>query len=94
MRNLIEAEWQGLLEKIRAPDMGPQQIRDMQKAFFAGALTLRNILLENVSEDPDVTPNDEMLMEDISRELETFARGVIQEANDLPDSATSAGKGQ
>lgn len=65
----IEDAWLAYRLVVIPADAGEQQLDGSQHAFFAGALTIYKILMDNVSEGPDCEPKDIQLMQTIHNEL-------------------------
>jgi hypothetical protein len=77
---LIQAEWEGFERSVLPPAAGPVQRSEMQKAFFAGALSLMNVLMNRVSNDEEVTEADDQLMDHLHAELTEFGEKVVRDA--------------
>jgi hypothetical protein len=77
MTRRLLAEWKSLHEATKVDGMSEEQTRDMQRCFFAGALSLRNILFNNTSEGDEITKEDENLIQELSAELEEYGEGVV-----------------
>jgi hypothetical protein len=72
----IDEAWQDLRANILPPHAPAIQLKEMRRAFYAGAQAMMNALVLNVSDTGDindVTPEDEALIEDIQAELQQFA---------------------
>jgi hypothetical protein len=74
----IEAQWARYRQMVVSPLAGEAQMRDMRDAFFAGAMTLFEALVNGVSEGPEneVTPSDMQMMNDLQTELDTWQAEV------------------
>lgn len=79
MPDRIEEAWQSLYTNIFPNGCPDAQRRDLRRCFYAGALSLRNILFSKMSGTEEVTAEDEALMESVSNELDTFSLAVIQD---------------
>ena len=76
MRMLIAEKWNECARMILPADCSPLQRREMRRAFYAGAEGLLKAIMADLSDEPDVTPNDMNLMLGINRELKWFAQLV------------------
>ena len=76
MRMLIAEKWNECARMILPADCSPLQRREMRRAFYAGAEGLLKAIMADLSDEPDVTPNDMNLMLGIDRELKWFAQLV------------------
>lgn len=71
MRRRVEAAWHSFSQVIPL-GAGPTQRREMKKAFYAGAFAMFAELVNGVDDEPDVTPSDMSMMDEIHKELEEF----------------------
>lgn len=76
MRMLIAEKWNECARMILPADCSPLQRREMRRAFYAGVGGLLKAIMADLSDEPDVTPNDMNLMLSIDRELREFAELV------------------
>lgn len=73
----IEIAWLAFKEVVIPADAPDEQISDMKKAFYAGALSLFNTLVYNVDQASDEpTDKDMQMAQDIDDELEEFFAGI------------------
>lgn len=76
MSDHIQKEWEAFRDKV-LPDGAPEvQLREMRRAFFAGAISLRGVMfkvLEDTGDPNEVTEGDLRVMEDINDEFERYA---------------------
>ncbi len=77
---LIHAEWAEFERTVVPPEAGPRQRREMQKAFYAGALSLLTVLLRGLEDGEEVTPADDQMMTHVHAELVEFGEQVVREA--------------
>lgn len=70
---LIEAGWEGLRVAALHPDSPPLQLKEMRKAFFAGAQHLFASIMTILDPDSEPTDADMLRMESIHTELDQFA---------------------
>ena len=75
---LIEAGWQALRISAIPHNTSEVQIKEMRKAFFAGAQHLYASILSFLEPGTDETPNDMRRMELLDKELRQF----VQELRD------------
>lgn len=66
-------------EKVIPQDASPIQVQECRRAFYAGAHGLFYSVLNLVSDSEEVTQEDEILMEEIERELNNFVTSVAAE---------------
>ena len=76
MRMLIAEKWNECARMILPADCSPLQRREMRRAFYAGVGGLLKAIMADLSDEPDVTPNDMNLMLGINRELKWSAQLV------------------
>jgi hypothetical protein len=73
----IREAWTAFRDMTIARDASAEQLEEMERAFFAGALTLYAAVLhvgrKDVSED-----TGELLLASIGRELEAYAVAMLQ----------------
>ena len=65
----IESEWEDFREKVIHKAAGPQQIIESRRCFYAGAQSLRSIMMTRFTSDPD-------LMDQIELEMAEFQMAV------------------
>lgn len=70
---LIEREWQGFEGRVMPPEASVAQRKNMRIAFFAGATSMFNMLIRNVSQGEEITQTDMELMDSIEGEIAAFA---------------------
>lgn len=76
---LIEAGWVGLRLAAIPENASKEQLQQMRKAFFAGALHLFSSIMVILDEDREPTEADLRRMSLISDELETFGAELKRE---------------
>lgn len=79
---LIEAGWQSL-KALVLQDAPEIQIREMRKAFFAGAQHLFTSLMQVMDDGNEPTPDDLRRMEMVSVELEAYTDALKREAKGI-----------
>lgn len=73
--SIIEVGWQGFVIVCKLQDAHPIQLREMRKAFFAGAAHLWASTLAVLDHcDPEPTERDMERMSKISRELSEYQK--------------------
>jgi hypothetical protein len=78
----IERAWQGFEKMVLPPTAGEIQRTEMRKAFFAGASVLFTIMTHGVSDDPEPTADDLVMMAQLDTEIREF--GGQFDAEHLP----------
>lgn len=81
---LLEAGWVAL-RHMTLQDAPEIQIREMRKAYFAGAQHLWASLFGFMEDGEEPTPNDLRRMEMVQVELEAFTDSLKREANGIID---------
>jgi len=76
--NLIAEEWEGFKRATLDPRASDAQVRDMRRSFYGGALSLLTSVMGILDPESEVTDNDVAQMEAISKELDTFAKRVVE----------------
>ncbi len=75
----LEREWRNLVVRIEIEDASPHQLREMRRAFFAGALAYAALVGAGPQDGNDRTVAAVVSMKDaIGRELEAFAAAVLE----------------
>jgi hypothetical protein len=72
----IKAQWDSYVRAVMPPGVGRVQLQETRRAFYAGAQALMAIMVGGVSDEDEMTPADESLMEGIHAEFEQFAEDV------------------
>lgn len=57
------------------------QVQECKRAFYMGAHALFYAVQELISDDEDITEQDEIVLEDIAQELENFIQSVMAGSN-------------
>lgn len=73
--NRIEAQWQEFAEKVGLKTASEIQQRECRKAFFAGAIALFYLMINQLdaTDSPDeVTEADEQLLTDVKEEFDAY----------------------
>lgn len=76
---LIEAGWIGLRIAAVPLDAPETQVREMRKAFFAGALHLFTSMMSVMDGGDEVSENDLKRMDLINDELDAFGKQLAAE---------------
>ena len=71
---IIEAGWTGFVIACKLQDAPPIQLREMRKAFFAGAAHLFASMLAFLEPGHDATEKDMDRMSQLHAELERFQK--------------------
>lgn len=48
MKNTIKKQWKSYLEKVVPEDAGPNQVSETKKSFYAGAVVLYEMMVEDI----------------------------------------------
>jgi hypothetical protein len=72
----IKEQWNSYVRAVLPPSVGPVQMIETRRAFYAGAQAMIQILSEGVSDADEVTPGDMSLAEGLQAELEQFGDDV------------------
>jgi hypothetical protein len=75
---LIAAGW-AMFHHLLLKDAPPIQVREMEKAFFAGAQHLWGSIMTGLDPDAEPTAQDERRMELIAAELDAFGERLKSE---------------
>lgn len=70
-RSLAEM-WENFRQKA-IPNVSDHQTHDMKRAFYAGALVVFEITMENLDPDKEPTEFDIQYVDSIFKEIESFA---------------------
>jgi hypothetical protein len=77
--NPIQREWARFAEIVYPAAVAPVQLIECRRAFFAGAIALFGLLMEQLDPKQDKpTPADLALMDTISAEFKRYARDLKQ----------------
>lgn len=68
-------------KKVIPQDASPIQIQECKRAFYAGAHGLFYSIINLMSDEEELTQEDELVMESVAKELDTFADSVLAERN-------------
>jgi hypothetical protein len=74
---LIQQEFEGWIKAVKLSGASPEQLREMRRAFFAGARAYSNLVIINAEDGDDVTENDLALMEGLELEMSRFCDDVL-----------------
>lgn len=80
-RLYIEEKWQGYERLVVPGAASPEQRRDMRDTFFAGAWAVFSTMESEVSNENDVTPEDEQVMARLAHELEAHREKALAAAH-------------
>jgi hypothetical protein len=72
MKNRVEEAWRAFEAGVLGPTVGDVQRREMRRAFFAGAFEIMDTLAEAMSDDDDMSGEDEQVMIDLAMEREMY----------------------
>lgn len=73
---LIETAWLSYRDRVVHRDAGPDQVRETQMAFYAGATVLFTIIMNILDPGQEATDRDLQVMTGIDEELKRFAGTV------------------
>lgn len=76
MSKFIQSAWTSYRKMVVPPDAPPIQIQECKQAFFAGAATLFNCLLNGFDSSDDITKSDLQSMADIQSEIDDFGQQI------------------
>lgn len=75
----IETMWQAYRKIVVAPDAPAMQIVETQRAFFAGAATLFEMIMNVLDPGSEPTAGDLLNMDKIHAEIKAFGKGFDAE---------------
>jgi hypothetical protein len=77
-RRPITERWESFRVLVMHPEAPPGQVREMRRAFFAGAEALLTLQMRDFENTPDAEPTeaDMQLMDDIHADIVAFAHEV------------------
>lgn len=78
---LITEQFESFMKAGYNGPISESQYSDMKKAFFAGAVSLRNILFNNLSNEDECTDGDARLFVIVENEINEFISECVNEAN-------------
>ena len=81
----LEAEWKEYEGSVIPSGAGEIQRREMRQSFYAGAISLFNLINNNISGDVDVTDDDMALMEHINEEFSMYHQELKRRAGRQDD---------
>lgn len=74
---IIESAWRDYEAKVLNPHtVGPIQLQETRRAFYAGAQALFGGLVNGVADDDETTNEDISMMNSVDAELKQFADDV------------------
>lgn len=73
---LLAAKWKKFRLLCIPPEAPAIQVIEMRRAFYAGAESLKRVMLDGVSDEEEMTNEDLTLMFSIEEELQQFATDV------------------
>ena len=71
----IANEWARYRELVVSPDVGPEEVAQLHRAFFSGALALSGLIIAQVSGDEPMKKQDEDTIDELMAELRRFCEG-------------------
>lgn len=74
--NTIAKQWAEYRSAAIPAHATEGQVRQCRRAFYAGAQALHEIMVNGVSNDPDMTDDDERILRGIEAEFDQFAADV------------------
>lgn len=74
---LLEKEFRSFAKAVEIEDAGEVQLREMRRAFFAGARSYSALMMRALDPEEGVTDADLALMEAMEIEMSNFARDVV-----------------
>jgi predicted metal-dependent HD superfamily phosphohydrolase len=72
----IAEEWQSFREAALGGGVPPIQLQEMRRAFFAGALACKHVILRDISDSAETTDADLSILEDLEAEFQAFGESV------------------
>jgi len=74
--------WQSYAAHVLPPNASDTQRRETRRAFYAGALSIFNVIVDSLTDGPEPQEEDVRTIEALSEELSAFAQ-VVREGKDL-----------
>ena len=81
----LEKSFSDLAESIGLDEAPAIQRREMEKAFFAGAAAVFEVMMKNLSAEDGVTPEDEAMCDSIMLEIRAFFTVVGKESSEATE---------
>jgi hypothetical protein len=78
MAKLIETEWTEFRTKVIPKDATEVQLREMRRAFFAGAWAYYSLVMSKLDADAEPTGEDLRLMAALDLEMREFGERVAK----------------
>lgn len=75
MRTLA-MEWASFRERVVPPTAGEIQVRQTHEAFYAGAASFANLVMNQISGSTEVTPEDDAILDKLLLELAMFYESI------------------
>lgn len=76
-RQFVAEEWNDFAHHILSdPEIGPEQRREMRRAFYGGASALYFCIMRGLSSGEEATEGDASFLTQIFRELQAFVEAV------------------
>lgn len=72
----IAEQWRSYEREVLPPTAGQLQRQETRRSFYAGAQAMVEIVLHGVSDEPEMTDDDEQPLTRLHAELEQFAADV------------------
>ncbi|MGE3857264.1 MAG: hypothetical protein AB7G21_09955 [Dehalococcoidia bacterium] len=72
----IADEWAKFAERVLPASAGGVQRQETKRAYYAGAVALWHRLQRIVSDEPDMTADDEAIGEDLQVEIQDWLRDL------------------
>lgn len=82
---VIEAAWEAYLANVVPRSASAEQVNDMRNSFYAGAVTLYNGIMGNLTPGPRTEDGDLAMLEGIQHELEEHALEAAAVAKAVAD---------
>lgn len=74
---LLRRAWLSFAEQVLPVHASAMQRQETRRAFYAGANSLLSVLLTNVSDSDEETPEDAALLPGIQAEIDAFIADML-----------------
>jgi len=78
MERPIEQMWNDFERRVVPVGAGPQQRRDLRRAFYGGAMVLFERMVTMLDPDAEPTEGDLRKMDEIHKELQAWLAGELR----------------
>jgi hypothetical protein len=78
--DLVRSKWELYRSLVLPPDALPAQVSECQKAFYAGANCLFDLLMEDIEPGQGPTDRDVQKLQNIRDELGEFVNYMLRES--------------